>query len=220
MSLKSNQAGNINRLVIPLVMSGVLFLTSTGFFIWAFLGRQDYKNNSDTKSAQAVAVAEKNLTFKKELEFNEREKKPTRDYRAPDAYGGVFFNYPKTWSVYADERGASVPVDTFMYPLKVPVTGGETAYALRVRVVNASYDNEVKSYESLVKTGAVKSSAFRPKLLPDQLGVRLEGEYIQKKKGVLILLPLRDKTLEISTEAPDFIADLDGIILNSLKYQP
>jgi len=36
----------------------------------------------------------------------------------------------------------------------------------------------------------------------------------------MILLPLRDKTLKISTESQQFVGDFDNIILANLKFVP
>ncbi len=69
---------------------------SRWFGIWAFLERQDYKNNSDTKAEQASIIAVQNEGTRKDEEFIEREKNPYKTYQGPDDYGSLNIQYPKT----------------------------------------------------------------------------------------------------------------------------
>jgi hypothetical protein len=54
------------------------------------------------------------------------------------------------------------------------------------------------------------------------VGSRIEGQLDQKSKnkGVMILLPLRDKTIEISTQSQDFVKDLDNIVMAQFTFEP
>ena len=58
-----------------------------------------------------------------------------------------------------------------------------------------------------------------------QPGVKLVGVINQtdnasSQKGELVLLKVRDKTLKIYTESPDFIDDFNKVILSSLTFVP
>lgn len=200
------------ELLIPLVIVIVLLLGSIGFGVWAYMGRQDYKNNVEQKIADAVEVAEENLTIKKDAEFAESYKLPNTTYKGPSAFGTLTFSYPKTWSNYANEAGkGNTPLDGTMHPAYVPAND-EVNYALRYQVTERQYEQELKSFDSKVRNGRVKVSAYRLPNQKDVLGSRAEGEISNRKQGVLILLPLRDKTIKIWTEGSEFRKDFEAVL--------
>ena len=208
-------------LIIALAIASVLLLGFIGFGVWAFTSRQDYKNNSDQKSAKAVAIAVQNESSKKDNEFVEKEKNPLKTYVGPEAYGSVSISYPKTWGAYVVQTDrASVPVDGYFHPNFVPGLQSGTAYALRVQIMSQSYDQEMKQFDSKVKSGKVSVAPFVAKSVPGVTGARVEGEINTGQKDYMILLPLRDKTLKISTESQQFVGDFDNIILANLKFVP
>ncbi len=200
------------ELLIPLVLVSVVLLASVVFGGWAFMSRQDYKDNVDQKIADAIVVAEENLTIEKDAEFAESYKLPNTTYRGPAAFGTLTIAYPKTWSNYVDEKTSGTVVDGFMQPNYVSSNTKDTNYALRYQVVERGYDQEVKSYEAKVKQGKVKTSAYRLPQLESVLGLRVEGEIDNTKQGVVIVLPLRDKTVKIWTEGNEFRNDFEAII--------
>ena len=100
------------------------------------------------------------------------------------------------------------------------IDGTSASFALRLNVVNKSYEQELKSYDSLVKAGKVKVTAFRAAKVPQALGVRIDGQIESKKTGSRILLPLRDKTIEIWTESDQYKADFDTYVVPSISYTP
>ena len=100
--IKHNQNGAINSLLLPLIVSAVALIAVAAFAVWAYGGKQDYKNNVDQKVADAVTIAIQKEDTKKDKQFAEDEKNPLRTFTGPDAYGSVTINYPKTWSAYVD----------------------------------------------------------------------------------------------------------------------
>lgn len=210
--------GGRSPLLIPLIIVVVLLLVSFGFGVWAFMGRQDYKNNVDEKVSQAVAVAEENLTIKKDAEFAESYKLPYTTFRGPAAFGTLTIQYPKTWSNYVDGRG-NTPVDGYMQPNYVSSNNNETNYALRYQVVERHYDEEIKQFDSRVKNGRVTAAAYRLPTQDSILGLRVEGELDSRKSGVMVVLPLRDKTVKVWTEGAEFRSDFEKI-LQELTFVP
>ena len=201
----SNERGSLNILLIPLILTILFFIGAAGFGVWAYMERQDYKDNSDKKVTAAVKVAEERTSSAKDNEFIEREKEPLRKYSGPGALGSVTFKYPKTWSVYEDQSNNRLTV--LAHPRVVPADSKST-YALKVEVIEQSYDSLAKSYENRVKSGQLKSRAYALPRLPKTVGLRLDGEVDQNKRGALVILPLRDKTLKITTESEQYIKDL------------
>lgn len=216
MGVKS-ETGSINVLLIPLILSVLFFFGALGFGVWAFIGRQDYKTNSDDKAAAAVTVAIDKAETKKDNEFLEKEKEPLRSYKGSSVLGNIVFNYPKTWSVYSKETDK-----TLQLLLNPAIVSGndKTVYALKVEVTQQAYDTSVKTYDNDVKTGKVKATAFRLEKLSTVLGARFDGEIATGVKGTMIILPLRDKTIRVSTESQEYVNDLNKIILPSFTFSP
>lgn len=204
-------------MLIPLIISIILFFGALAFGIWAYMERADYKERSDKKVSAAVAVAVERTKTDKDNEFIEKEKEPLRTYVGPEALGSISLKYPKTWSVYADEANDKMTV--LAHPKVVPADS-KSSYALRVEVVEQSYDSVAKSYENNVKSGKLKAIAYALPKLPKEVGMRLDGEIDSNKQGALIILPLRDKTIKISTESTQLLNDFNKIILPNIKFIP
>ncbi|PID31839.1 hypothetical protein CR970_03675 [Candidatus Saccharibacteria bacterium] len=207
-------------LIVSLVMAVVFLLGALGFGFWAYTGMQDYKNNTDQKVAVAVEKAVAEESERKDAEFVEAEKKPYLTYSGPATYGSINFSYPKTWSAFVTESDSNVNIDGYFHPRVVPGIKSGTGFALRLEVLSKDYTEEVKRWQSQVKKGKVNVNAYRPPLMQAITGTRVEGEVEPGQKGVRILLPLRDKTIEISTLSNDFKGDLDNIIMASFTFEP
>ena len=217
MKIHSREDGSINLLIIPLILAVVLFLAALGFGLWAYSERTDYKNNTDAKIATAVEVAEKETATEKDNEFIEREKEPLQEYQGPPAYGTLSLKYPKTWSAYVDE---SKGVDGFFHPNFVPGAASNPNYALRVQVVDRPYADELRTFEGNVKQGKTKATPYKPVNVENIVGTQLVGEIASQKSGTLILLPLRDKTVKIWTEADQFTDDFFNNVMANFKFVP
>lgn len=213
---------SLNILLIPLIVSVLFLFGAIGFALWAYAGMQDYKENVQPKIDAAVEVAEKKIATQKDNEFVEKEKNPYRSYKAPQNAGSLVIQYPKTWSAYVDEPESGTElVNGFFHPNYVPAEDSGTDFALRIEVLSRSYDQELKKFESKVKTGKVKISAYKsPKLGDGVVGSRIDGELNTGQQGSMVMFPLRDKTIMVSTQSTQFIGDFNTIILNSLTFVP
>ncbi len=222
-SMKQNsQSGYVSTTLISLIVVSTLLAGALGFGGWAFLSRQDYKNNSDKK---ALAAADERQVATEEadaLKYAEEAKNPLTVHKAPDQFGSVTINYPKTWSGYVDEAGAgNTPVDDFFHPKVVPGSSHKgAAYALRVQVVEQAYDRVVDSYRSDVENRKLAASPTSLAKVPGTIGTRFEGQLDEDKQGILIVLPMRNLTLKVWTESKDFVADFEKIILPNLTFSP
>jgi len=210
-----------NALIIPLILITLLFIGALGFAAWAYTGMQDYKKNSDKKADKAVSVAVEKAETAKDNEFTEKEKNPYRLYVGPVSLGSVSFNYPKTWSAHFNEKGnGNTQLAGYLHPNFVPALDNNTAFALRVELTNRALAEELKSFESKIKSGKVASTPFTAPKVSATLGSRLSGEVNDNPKTTMVVLPIRDKTLKIWTESDQFVADLDKIILATLTFLP
>ncbi len=115
---------------------------------------------------------------------------------------------------------SSIPVEGYFHPSFVPGVQSGTDFALRVQVTNQPYDQELKQFESKTKSGKVKVSPYKAPKVPNVLGSRVDGEINNGQKDSMVLFPVRDKTLKISTESDQFLSDFNSIILANLTFVP
>jgi nitrogen fixation-related uncharacterized protein len=211
--------------LILIILAVFLFFVVVGEFVWAMKisgQRDDYKNNVDQKVAAALEDARDEISAAKEKEFAEREKSPYKQYKGPLTYGALDITYPRTWAAYVKEsaKGGSTGVDGFFHPNFVPAEDSGTAFALRIEVVEQPYDTIMKRFESKVKQGEVRVSPYTAPKVPGVLGSRVDGEIYTDLNGSMVVFPLRDKTIQISTQSQTFIGDFNNIILPNLIFVP
>jgi hypothetical protein len=214
--------GFISGILIALIATSVLLLGTLGFAGWAFMSRQDYKFRSDEKSDEAVAVAVKKTEADDAVKYAEAAKNPLVIHKGPSEFGAISVKYPKTWSGYVIEsKKNSTPVEDYFHPRVVSDTSNKAnAYALRIQVVDKSYDSVIKTYESAVKTKKLSARPYSLPMVKDVIGTRFDGQVELNKQGQLIVLPMRNMTLKIWTEAPSFMADFTKIILPNITFSP
>ncbi len=218
-----------SKSLLIIIILVVLLLGAISFGAWAFSGRQDYKNNTDAKIAVAVAAAQKAEDAKQLANYNEQLKKPYKTYTGSSTFGSISFSYPLTYSAYIDTSSQSQPIEGYFYPGMVPGIQGDTAFALRVELVDTPYSQVVSQFSSDIQTGTLTSAAYAPPKLKGvsnvQPGTLLTGQVGQDshgnpQSGEMVVIPVRDKTLQIYTESSDFFSDFNNIVLPSLTFQP
>ncbi len=218
----NRDAGEISTMLISLIAAIVLVVALASFGAWAFASRQDYKNNSDAKAAVAVAAAKRQTQATDAELYAEAAKSPLTSFVGPSQFGSVTVKYPKTWSVYTVENSTSqVPVNDYFHPTVVPdVTNADSAYALRVEILSQSYDSVLKEYASSATSGKVTIKPYALAKVPAVVGSRVDGQLSQTKQGSVIIVPLRNLTLKISTESNNFLPDFNNIILPNISFSP
>ncbi|HZM63679.1 MAG TPA: hypothetical protein VFB59_00950 [Candidatus Saccharimonadales bacterium] len=224
MKTRLTEAGFVNSLLIPLVMVVLLLVGSAGFGVWAFMSRQDYKDNTDQKIAVAVDEAKVATQTAEAAKFAEEAKNPLKTFTGPSDFGSVTFQYPKTWSGYVVQATAAsgdTPLDSYFHPNVVPsVDLPASVFALRVAVVNESYSSILEQFANSVETGKVSVAPYKLPKVQGVIGSRLEGEIEQTKKGVMVLFPLRNVTLKVWTETDQYVTDFNDIVLANLSFSP
>lgn len=221
-TLQRNERGVMNVLLLPLVVVGVLLVFCLFFAVYAFSGMQDYKTNSDQKSAAAVAAAIKKEDAKKALEFAEESKNPLKTYNGPAAFGSIQVQYPKTWSAYVvEQNNAASSVDGYFNPNFVPATTAlSSSFALRVKVLGQTYASVMQSYQGMIKTQKLTATPYAFPKVPNVIGTKLTGEIIQGKQGSMVVVPLRASTLEVWNEGTTTTADFEKYILPNFLFSP
>ncbi len=216
--LMEGQKGSVSTILAAVF--AVLFIGTAIFGVSAYSGQQDYKNNSDVKVEKAVAVAVEQANTKKDQEFATKKKSPVRSYVGSTTYGSLTFDYPKTWSVYVEENTSGTVLNLYANPNVVPDTNSDQPYALRVQITDSKYDSEAASITRDTQAGKTSVAAFRPEKVQQALGLKAIGEIENKVNGILVLLPLRDRSIKIFTESQEFANDFNSIILPSITFVP
>lgn len=224
--IQNNQRGAVSGLGISLGLTIFLLLGAIAFGGWAFSGRQDYKINSDAKVEKAVIIAKQQESSAKDAQFVQDQKKPLTSYNGPEAFGSLSISYPKTWSGYVDDSGTGTnQVDGYFNPGVVPsLTNLSSVFALRVQVVNQTYDTIAKTIANLQQSGGqsappVVSPYALPKL-PKVVGMKIVGTLPNQKQGEMVILPLRAQTIQIWEETDQFRGDFENNILPNFSFIP
>jgi len=218
----SSQAGYVSGVLVSLITVSVLLAGALGFGAWAFMSRQDYKNNSDQKAAKAAAEAKEATEAADAIKYAEEAKNPYTRHRGPDEFGAVTVKYPKTWSGYVVEGDKSgTPVNDYFHPKVVPdATDKDNAFALRIQVVDRAYDSVLRTYEGSINSQKLKAAPYTLPKVKGVIGTRLDGQVEPNKQGRLIILPMRNMTLKVWTESSSYMADFNKIILANLTFSP
>jgi hypothetical protein len=219
----SDQRGTLNGLLIPLLLVVALFLGMAGFGYWAFLSREDYKDNSDAKVATAVAAAEKRTEASAAKTYAEAAKKPLKTYVGPSSFGAITVQYPKTWSSYVVEASgsSSIPVDGYFQSDFVPdVQNDANSFALRMQLVSQSYDQVMNQFSGNVTSGKATVSPYKLDKVPSVVGSKITGQLTSSKQGTMIVLPLRNMTLKLWVDSSEYLSDFTNIILPNFSFTP
>src|SRR5688572_28487850 len=119
MKARNPQSGFISGVMTGLILVSLFLVGAIGFGVWAFMGRQDYKNNVDQKIEVAQAQTKQETEEAEALKYAEEAKNPLKAHVGPSAFGSVTVAYPKTWSGYIIEdttQGKATPVDDYFHP--------------------------------------------------------------------------------------------------------
>lgn len=208
---------------ITLSVLGLLTIGGAVFGFWAFGERQTYKNDTDAIVAREVETAKGEQKEEDALRFAEEAKNPLKPYTGPSSYGSISLLYPKTWSGYINVSGdASAPFAAFFHPdtVTAPDNNGGPAVALKVEVLESEYSAVVKEREQKIESGELTASAYAFPKQPKEVGLRFVGKITDELVGTEILVPLRDKTIVVTTQTDQFLNDFNTYILPNFNFEP
>lgn len=207
---QKREEGSISGSMIAIIGLSVLVLAAGSLAIWAYINYTEQKTNVDGKIELAVAEAKREQGDIESEKFAQREKEPNRQFTGPDDYGRLVFNYSKTWSVYeAHDVSRGGTFEAYLNPIVVPPISPTQQYALRVTIEERDYDQVVKTYESLVKKGDLRTSAVSAS---GNNGTRLDGNFTKDIRGSAVIFKIRDKTATLRTDADTFKPDFENLI--------
>ena len=222
--MKHKQDGSINFLFL-FIISLALFFLAVIFGVWSYATAQKYKNNVDQIVSQKVSAAKSEQQTTDNKAFAIAEQNPFTTYVGPQAYGSIKISYPKNWSSYVNtSSNSNYPIDGYFYPGVLPSVNDSdpVEFALRIRVLNTSYSQELQQYNGFQQGGNITISAYALPKMPSIVGVKVSGKLIDnsQKTGVVIILPLRSGTLEFWTEGSEYQSTFLNNILPSISFSP
>ena len=221
--MKRDQRGAISLLSLFSTLITLLFIAAVCVSVVLYNGEHKYKNDSDKLVATAVKAATAQQQTIDQNAFAIQSLKPLQPFIGPEAYGTVTVYYPKTYSAYIMVNSSnSSPVNGYFEPGYIPdITNPANVFALRLEVVASSYDQVLSPYTNQAQTGKVTISPYSLPKVPSVVGVKITGNIeTNVSSGIMIVLPLRNTTLEVWTEASQYDNNFNTLILPNLSFSP
>ena len=201
---------------IAIIVISLIAVTFIGLFIWMYLQYDAINTDVGEQIEIAVAQAKDEQAAKDEAEFLEREKYPYKVFSGPVDYGQLTFEYPKTWSVYvaaAAEKGGDF--NAYFNPIQVDAVAKDTINALRVTIVNKSFDDVTKEYQkNMDKKNSNLTMVSTTIGLEDSITANRYTGTIPgtELNGFIVTFKIRDKTAILQTDSVLFEADFDKLL--------
>lgn len=215
--------GNLVKTIVIILLS-LLSITFIGLFIWMTMQYSTARSEVDSEIAEAVALARAEEEANQKEIYDREKKFPYQTFSGPADYGQLTFLYPKTWSVYvAADAAKGGDYNAYFNPVQVDAVGKDTINALRVTILNKSYEEVVKQYDRDVdKKDATLS------LEVTQVGNAEAGTSVTANRytgtipgtdleGIIVIFKIRDKTVIIQTDSQLFKEDFDNL-LNTITF--
>ncbi len=209
---KKKDNSNLIKIIV-IVIEALVAVAFIGLFIWIFLQYDDVKTNMDSKIADAVAKA-KDEQFTKDEEIRlENEKYPYKTFSGPVDYGQLRFEYPKTWSVYiAKDAANGGDFEAYLNPLQVNPVSNTAVNALRVEILDKSFDDVAKNYQGYLNNKD-KPLNVESVTVNDTVGNKYVGVIPSTDlNGIILILKIRDKTAVLRTDSMLFEDDFNKLI--------
>lgn len=211
---KKDNVGLIKTVAIIIV--SLIAVTFIGLFIWMSLQYNEVQTDVQGQIDMAVAEAKDKQAAEMEADFAEREKFPYKTFSGPADYGQLTFNYPKTWSVYiADAANKGGDFNAYFNPNQVEAVGKDTINALRVTILNKSFEDVTADYQKKMEqkdSGLTMESVTFGKN-NDITGNRYTGTIPGTDlNGYIVIFKIRDKTAVLQTDSVLFKADFEELL--------
>lgn len=185
-----------------------------------------YRDNTTTQAnlkvttAKAAAVAAANQKAADTVANQKANELPYYTYAADSVNGGFQLQFPKGWSSYAQSGDAGVTLNVLAQPGTVVAnnrTGSINSYPFRVQLTDKATLAVNKDYAELIKK---KKVTQKPYAVSGIQGNWYEGAIDDKRHvGVIVVIPLRDKTMIFETDSKTYLSEFQQI-LSTAKITP
>ena len=214
---KGKSDSGLFKLIIIIILS-LVSVTFIGLFIWMFMEYDTLKTDYDSNLAGEVAKARDEQAIDDAHKCQEEKEFPYNIFAGPVDYGELNFEYPKTWSVYiAKDAANGGDFEAYLNPLQVEPISNNTVNALRVRIVDKSFDETVKEYQRFLenknKPLSVESVTVNG-VTANRYSGTLPGTELN---GYMLVFKIRDKTAILQTDSVLFKDSFDKLI-QTIKF--
>ena len=215
--LKKDIGGLIKTIAI--VILSLVSLTFIGLFIWMFIRYDEVQMDINGQIDVAVAEAKDEQAAKDEEEFLQREKYPFRTFKGPADYGELTFEYPKTWSAYiAADASNGGDFEAYLNPIEVNVVSKNTINALRVFILNKSFEAVAEDYQKAMERRDSNLTMQSVTTAKGITGNRYTGTIPGTElSGFIFIFKIRDKTAILQTDSVLFEGDYNTL-LDSVQF--
>lgn len=218
MNAQNQQAeqGLVSPAIVAVVVLSLAVVGLGVFGAWAYNNYVDQRDNVNQKVNLAVTAAKQAQSVADAAKYDQAAKLPTLKFTGPSDLGSVTFNYPKTWSGYIYNNGSGGNFEAYFQPGIIPPVSGTTPFALRVSILGSSYTSVVTSLQNQIKAGKLTAESFTA---GGEVGLKVAGQISSNiKDGEMVVMKIRDQTLELYTQSPTYKSDFETIVLPSLNF--
>lgn len=212
---KDNSGLTKTLIIIALALVAIAF---AGLFLWMYTEYNALKTDYDADVAAEVAKAKDEQSIADAYKCQEEKDFPYKVFAGPVDYGELNFEYPKTWSAYiAKDAANGGDFEAYLNPVQVEPISNSTVNALRVRIVNKSFDDVAKEYQRYLENRNnplnVESVTVNGTTANLYYGTIPSTEL----NGYILIFKIRDKTAFLQTDSVLFKDDFDRIV-QSIKF--
>lgn len=203
-------------LIAAIVLGGLLLVCLVGL-VWSFSQYRTYKSDADKLIAEAVDTAKAEQAAELESNFQTERDRLYNTYAIDPVLGNVTLQYPRDWSFYLEQSTTTgrTRIDAIFHPTVVAKADPGT-YGLRLQLLQQLYSDVVEDYQRAIDRDELTATPVKSNGVD---GLRLDGQIDTDHTGSLVILPIRDKTLVISTEANDYLSVFNEAI-STLVFTP
>lgn len=203
--------------IILIIIFALIAVTFIGLFIWMLVERNEAQSDLDGKLAVARAEAKDEQAKDDYEKYQEEMKYPYRTFAGPVDYGQLTFQYPKTWSLYvASAATAGGDYEAYFNPVQVDAVGVDTINALRVSIVEKSFDVVTQEYQKKMDRKdsglTMESTTIGPenkKITANKYTGKIPDTELT---GYIVTFKIRDKTAILQTDSVLFAEDYNKLL--------
>ena len=213
MRLFNPQRGIINHLLALTIAFGLGTVLFGALAIYSYRTAQQARLTLDSAKQEAKSEGAKEQATLDAEKAKQLAQDPFRSYLAPRNLGGFEIKFPKNWSALIDEQSdSSTQVKLAAHPDFLREGEEEQSYALVVKLLTQKTSTLLRQYNEDAQDKKLTSRAIRVSGLA---ATWFEGKYDDEHNGVIVLVPVRDKTLTFETQDRQFIGQLNQILAQS-----
>ncbi len=212
---KTNSGAARIIVIVILVLTTVVF---AGLFLWMLTEFNTLKADYDKEVAAEIAKAKDEQSIDDAYKCQEEKDFPYKIFAGPVDYGELNFEYPKTWSAYiAKDASNGGDFEAYLNPIQVEPISNSTVNALRIRIVNRTFEDVAKEYQRYV--GNRDSVLNVESVTVNGATANLYYGTIPNTdlSGYILIFKIRDKTAFMQTDSVLFKESFEKII-QSIKF--